>query len=292
MKISTMVSQLSVSASLLLFLNACAPQTPVAKAKATAIPVPQSTPRPQVQTTTALPQPTEAIVNPTPAPVTFDPRNPDWDLRYQELYQEFAEKFTPPTPGDTVTVTLLNGRSINATLLQVNENDLALDMANGVITYNLESLSPESAATFFRSAYAEKQARAQGSLEFRRWEVESKIGFIPTTPPPPTVTDQEINVALGGVPSTGNTSTPRSGPPVNEGPYDQVTQVVDYIRKNAALPNSLRIKNWGKVEPHKSGYKVRVQYSLESAGGFGLSHEDMMFFMTANGRVYRKAAVK
>jgi hypothetical protein len=68
--------------------------------------------------------------------------------------------------------------------------------------------------------------------------------------------------------------------------------VDQYLRKNSAIPHSLKYKKWFPVERHSRGYKVRVQYSVESAANLGTSHEDMMFFMYADGRVYQRAAVK
>jgi hypothetical protein len=99
-----------------------------------------------------------------------------------------------------------------------------------------------------------------------------------------------VIAAVEEIPPNGSNSYGK--PPVNEPPNGRVWQVDAYIRKNAAVPHSLRYKAWGPVQPHPKGYQVRVQYSLESAEDFGTSHEDMMFFMTPTGRVYQRAPVK
>jgi len=272
----------SKGAVLLMAMNACAPQQPAPEPEPTEAPkkispIQEGTPTPTAQ----------------PNHTTFDPENPNWEVRYNELYKSYAEKFTPPTVGMNVVVQLKNGRQQRGILRELNDSELGLDLGNGIVKFGPAALTPESAAYFFRSAYARNHAVEQGRQELQRWKRQQASARQP--PRSRTATAGTGNPA--STPGQNGVDAPepnsaRRRVPKNEGPTGRVPQVEEYIRKNAAVPNSLKVKAWGPVQPNKNGYKVRVQYSLQAADGFGLSNEDMMFFMYSNGRVYRKAAVR
>lgn len=280
---------------ILFSLWACAPQQP----------------RPEVEPTLA---PRELkplkVITPTPNPVSepespepetqqsaFDPDNPDWELRYQELYRKFASEFQAHAPktGNRISVELKSGRSQIGVVTGRTPYEISLDITNGVVSYTQDSLSDATADKVLESTYARNRALEQGRYEYQRWTNRKQSpNPTPTTSSNSRENENEVAESTGGE-NGGNEdgdSLSRRGPPVNEGSTGRVIQVEEYIRKNSALPDSLRVKAWGKVQKHERGYKVRVQYSLESAGGFGTSNEDMMFFMTRSGRVYQKAAVK
>lgn len=297
----TPILKLSITVTAWLALSACAPQQPSSEAEAEAEATPETRSVQPLRMVTATPQP-RPTVNPSAAQSnlpTFDPQNPNWEIRYQELYTRYAEMFSPPSNGQSITIELANGSTKSGILNQLTATELSLDIGDGVITYASDALSEESASNFFQNAYARNRALTQGRIEYQRWE-SIQATARPTATPFPARTVREI-AAAGGTPPNNPPIVEEAVPayessipgiPKNEGPSGRVAQVDEYIRKNAALPHSLKIKAWGKVQPHKNGYQVRVQYSLESAEGFGVSHEDMMFFMNANGRVYQKAAVK
>jgi len=257
---------------------ACAPQQPSPEAEST----PESASIKPLQISTALPKPTKKNqgVQPQTVSSTFDPKNPDWELRYTELHQGFANEFKTPIIGQIVTIELKSGLRQKGVINDLTPTDVRLDIGNGTVAYPLESLSERSAAQLFKSSYARKEALKQGRVEFKRWQQMNHVAANPTAVPMENGVDAR------------DTGRVKGAPPKNEGSVGRVSQVDQYIRQNAAVPHSLRVKAWGKVQKHEKGYKVRVQYSLESAEGFGTSNEDMMFFMYSNGRVYRKAPVK
>lgn len=236
-------------------------------------------------------QPTPQAEPPATAEKVFDPENPDWELRYHQLYELHAERFVPPAPGQNVRVKMVSGNEQSGRLEELTDRETSLKIGAGTVTFSMEMLDPDSAAEFFKAAYARQQALAQGRKEYQRWERRQQAAqqrqerASAGTPHNPASMPGENGV---DVPDAGSG---RGGPPKNEGANGRVTQVEQYIRDNAAVPQSLKVKAWGPVQPHGNGYKVRVQYTLESADGFGLSNEDMMFFMHASGRVYRKAAI-
>ena len=282
---------LFVSAVLLLVVfSACAPVAklePVAPApavEATAVP---PTPVPEA-TATPVPVPT-----PTPVPVVtepeFDPDNPDWELRYRQLYGKYYDLFKEPELGQPVTLQLQGGRRVQGVLTGLTEEEAELSVGAGVVSYHYMALSGVTRAYLFAPAYADANARAEGSKEYQAWQRRQQVKA--NTPPPKAVLPPYEKVEEEDVAK----KPPRViyvGIPKNEGPDGRVRQVEEYIRRNAAVPSSLRIKAWGPVQEHDKGYKVRVQYSLQSAGGLGISNEDMMFFMSGRGRVYRRAPVK
>ncbi|MDF3131122.1 hypothetical protein P0Y35_18070 [Kiritimatiellaeota bacterium B1221] len=278
--------------TLIVGMNACAPTQPAPEPEATQAPqriepvhvdhTPAATRVPPAETASQRP--------------VFDPKNPNWELRYHELYEKFSAQFTPPTPGQKVQIELRNGAKKDGILKNLTATELSLELGNGEMTLAMDSLSESSAAHFFESAYAREKALDQGRREYQHWE---KMQASASSAPAQTV--QETTGGTSGNPAASpgqngvdvpDTTSTVGSAPKNEGPTGRVKQVDAYIRKNAALPDSLQVKAWGPVQKNGNGYKVRVQYSLESAGGFGRSHEDMMFFMYASGRVYRKAAVK
>lgn len=226
---------------------------------------------------------------PQPEPVsTFDPDNPDWQLRYEELYRQHFGEFEEPLPGQELRLTLSTGREVRGILNEITDTEVVMDVEkSGLVSYPLDSLSDESQQQVSASAYALDRAKAQGRLEVQRWQQRQA----PRATPVPGTGNVAARPGENGVDGV-DFSTAAASVPKNEGPDGRVWQVEQYIRKNSALPHSLRIKAWGRVQPHETGYKVRVQYSRESAGGLGISNEDMMFFMNRNGRVYRQAAVK
>jgi hypothetical protein len=255
---------------------ACAPQQPSPEAESTL----ESASIKPLQIATALPKANEKDQGVQPLSSTFDPKNPDWELRYTELYQSFETEFRTPTIGQSVTIELKGGQRQKGVINELTPTDVRLDIGNGNVDYPLESLSERSAAQLFKSSYARNEALKQGRVEFKRWQQMNQVAANPTAAPMENGVD---------APDTGRV---KGDPPKNEGSVGRVSQVDQYIRQNAAVPHSLRVKAWGQVQKHEKGYKVRVQYSLESANGFGTSNEDMMFFMYTNGRVYRKAPVK
>lgn len=99
-----------------------------------------------------------------------EPEQPDWRLRYQELYRMYTSTFSPPEPGSTVEVQLNSGRRMQGTLLELTEAEMKLNVPNGQITLAAETLSPASSQTFFVSFHAASKARQQAMNEYRRWQ--------------------------------------------------------------------------------------------------------------------------
>lgn len=215
----------------------------------------------------------------------FDPNNPDWELRYRMLYDQFISNFEPPALGEQVDVTLASGQTRRGTLEDLTEDRLVLNIGAGAITLVPDSLNPRSRAMFFADDYARMNALARGRAEHAAWRERLEAARRPT--PEARRPDQPDLVGANPVPSTRRRD-PNAPPPQNEGPTGRVSQVDQYIRQNAAIPHSLRYENWGRVEPHEDGYVVRVRYSVQGADGFGRSNEDMLFFMRSDGTVYRR----
>jgi hypothetical protein len=229
---------------------------------------------------------------------TFREPNPDWKARYEELYGYYLRRFSRPPVGIEVNLQLRSGRDLSGVVTEITDTEVFVEIDGGVVGYSADSLGPEAARAFFATSFAHDNAMAQGRKEYRLWQsYQASIASPPEEARTPTA------------PASAEPQRPETSPeedrmfpveearrralaPKNEGPQGRVWQVEEYIRENAVKPDSLRIKAWGKVQPHESGYKVRVQYSLQSAANLGISHEDMMFFMTSGGRVYRRAAVK
>jgi len=215
----------------------------------------------------------------------YHQENPDWKARYEKLYDFYVQRHRRPPLGITISLRLASGREVRGTVSRITKDQVFLNVEDGEIGYSAESLSPKASSIFFPASYAHHRALQQGRLEYSRWQqlqrstADAQRGAAP---------DQETVEASS---DTAKVSSRRFAPK-NEGPNGHVWQVEDYIRKNAALPDTLKVKAWGQVQPHESGYKVRVQYSLKSTAGLGTSHEDMMFFMSSSGRVYQRAAVK
>lgn len=142
-----------------------------------------------------------------------------------------------------------------------------------------------------RSVYARKQAYDQGSKEFEKWKkanpeaVHALPNQEPTPQPTPQPTSQPEVVS--------EEPTDRNEFPFRVNANGRVPHVEDYIRQNAAFPDSLVVRTWWPVQPHeRGGYQVRVRYTLKSAGNLGTSYEDMIFFMHGNGRIHQRAPVK
>ena len=222
-----------------------------------------------------------------PPEASFDPRNPDWNLRARMLYDHYLENFEAPRPGQTVELTMASGRSQRGVLESLDENQLVLQIASGSMTLTPESLNETSRARFFARDFARLNAMRQGRSEYAQWQAAQEAARRPQPQPreerpPQTARVDHVTPA--------HRVNPNAPPPKNEGPAGRVSQVDQYIRQNAAIPHSLRIESWGRVQPDGDGYKVRVKYSLQGAEGFGRSDEDMVFFMHADGTVYRRAA--
>ncbi len=138
-----------------------------------------------------------------------------------------------------------------------------------------------------RSVYARKQAYDQGSKEFEKWKKANPEEVprlsIPELVPQPTSQPEVVSEE----PTDSNEF------PFRVKANGRVPHVEDYIRQNAAFPDSLVVRTWWPVQPHeRGGYQVRVRYTLKSAGNLGTSYEDMIFFMHGNGRIHQRAAVK
>ncbi|MCC5850433.1 MAG: hypothetical protein JJU29_20295 [Verrucomicrobia bacterium] len=221
-----------------------------------------------------------------PPEATFDPRNPDWNLRARMLYDHYLANFEAPVPGQTVELTLASGRAQQGVLESLDENQLILQIASGSMTLTPESLNETSRARFFARDYARLNALRQGRSEYAQWQQAQEQARRPTPQP-----RQERPAQTARVDYTrpAHRVNPNAEPPKNEGPAGRVSHVDQYIRQNAAVPHSLRIESWGRVQPDGEGYKVRVRYSLQGAEGFGRTDEDMVFFMHADGTVYRRA---
>ncbi len=294
----------------MLVLAACAP-----KARDKTEPVAEVTPEPKtapevVPTPTLLAE-VPAVATATPVPqkaASFDPKKPDWKLRYQQLYTHFESEFTAPAVGDVVKIEMVGGTIREGVLIALREDSLDVRIGESQLTLQATQMTERSQAQFFKRAYAHLGAVTRGRQEYQRWQ-QMQVASRPTPVPtraslPPQGPTQGWPAGTGTRPPPGQVVGGRDGlnrahkvdpkakPPKNEGPKGRVWQVDQYIRRNAAVPHSLRYKSWGRVQPDKNGYKVRVQYSLESADGFGTSHEDMTFFMHKDGHVYRRAPNK
>ena len=238
------------------------------------------------------PVPAEAgEASPTPTP-RFDPNNPDWPLRFQELQEAYLERFEPPPPESTVDVFLEGGRELSGMLLERTENDILLATAAGELRLGMEMMQPRSQSRFFADRYAYFFARHHARQEYEAWRAAQEDTA--TVRPSSEVAVRPRN--REGV-EVDPLHAPRrvrrnAQPPVNEEPTGRVRQVEAYILRHAASPDSLRVHYWGRVQPHGDGFTVRVRYSLEGAAGFGLSNEDMIFFMYADGTVYQRAAYR
>lgn len=292
----------------LLLLNACAP---IAREDAEPTPEPTAVTaaQPPAQSPAQPPQtPAMTRVRPQPQPAVaaprFDPANPDWKLRYTQLRDHYTTQFEAPETGQTVEVLLATGRAQQGVLEALTEEELTLNIGTGLITLHVDSLAESSRAEFFRGHYAHLNALARGRVEFACWQEMRDAANRPPAPPP-AVTDtrggdtpvlppreQRPTRIVGGNDglNAAHRLDPNAPPPQNEGPKGRVWQVDQYIRKNAAIPHSLRFLEWGRVQKQGENYTVRVRYTLESAEGLGTSTEDMMFFMYADGSVFRKAA--
>jgi hypothetical protein len=237
-------------------------------------------------------------VTPTPEPLpAFDPENPDWSLRYRILHGEFLEQFeTKDVVGTTMKIPLASGSTREGTITALGSDSLDLSFENGSMTLTADSLREDAQKYFFAERFAHFSAMEKARAEHAAWQARQQA----PAPKPVTVATGPVNGDLPTASSGSNPDglshgyQPEAGaePPRNEGPAGRVWQVDQYLRRNSAVPHSLRYKRWFPVESHGNGYKVRVQYSVESAGGLGRSNEDMMFFMYADGKVYQRAAVR
>jgi hypothetical protein len=299
-------SFLLVTLLLGLLLAGCAPmEREIVTEEPTPVPVPGD----------AAPVATPDVVQvvpatPTPAAETavqrFDPKNPDWKLRYEQLKKHYARQFEAPSLGQPYDVMMLNGRVQQGILEALGEDEMTLKIAEGSVTFHADALAESSRSEFFRAHYAHLNALARGRAEYAQWQAlqESRQTAVATpvpqvsetaggTRPWPPLTQQPPRIVGGddGL-NVAHRLDPNAPPPKNEGPKGRVWQVDQYIRKNAAIPHSLRYIQWGKVTQQGDKYTVRVKYTLESAEGLGTSTEDMIFFMYADGNVFRKAANK
>jgi hypothetical protein len=277
----------------LLFLFACAP-VPLSEEGATEPdPVQEATPQPD-------PAP---VVEQEPADSNSESLSPDgnepylqaspnWEERYHQLIEFYSDAFQKPSTGIRVSLKLNSGRVVQGVVNRLTDTDIYIEIEGGIVGYPEEALAPDTARVFFESAYAHHSAMIQGRKEYQRWQQLQTVAQPNTSTPTQSNATPAPAVDVSADQEEPEDSTLFPIRPRNEGPDGRVWQVERYIRDNAVKPDSLRVKAWGKVQPHESGYKVRVQYSLESAAGLGVSHEDMMFFMSSAGRVYRRAGVK
>jgi hypothetical protein len=281
----------------MLVLTACAPTARVSEEEPEDTPVvsieeriPEEAPEAVARTTPAQPvKPVPVEAAPTPTP-RFDPANPDWPLRYQELYEAFAARFDAPELESDVEVLLEGGREVRGLLLELGEEDILIATASGEMRLGSDMMQPRSQAFFFRDRYAHFFARHQARREYDAWrsaQAESPRPSNDVAVRPRNTQGVDVD------PLHGTRRVRRNGePPVNEAPSGRVRQVEEYILRHAGSPESLRVHYWGRVQPHGDGFTVRVRYSLEGAAGFGLSNEDMIFFMYADGTVYQRAAFR
>lgn len=229
--------------------------------------------------------PVDPVEEPSPVEI------PDWEERYRELHREYAEEFKGPEIGDAVRLEQKDGRHQPGWVHRITDDEIVLDTGAGLSNFRLEDLSEASAMANLRSVYARKQAYDQGMKEFEVWKKANPeaaralptpgIAPEPTRQPIPEP-DPVIHESAGG-----------NEYPFRVEPDGRVPHVEDYIRKNAAFPDSLQVRTWWPVKPHdRGGYQVRVRYTLKSAGNLGTSYEDMIFFMYANGRIHQRAPVK
>ncbi len=236
-----------------------------------------------------VPGPTAAV--PTPVP-SFDPNNPDWPLRYQQLYEVYLARFEAPAIESDVEVLLEGGLGFRGILLEVGAEEVLILTAAGKRRVDLDVMHPVSQTLFFPERYAGLHARSRVRQEYEAWKSAQAGGGAGRSSTEVAVRPRNTE-GVEVDPLHGPRRVRRTGaPPVNEEPTGRVRQVENYIRRHAAFPESLRVHEWGRVQPHGDGFTVRVRYSLEGAAGFGRSNEDMIFFMYADGTVYQRAAYR
>ncbi|MEX2605980.1 MAG: hypothetical protein WD708_01440 [Kiritimatiellia bacterium] len=270
-----------VAAGVCAVLTACAPQQ--------AEPEPEPAPAAEVKTEEGQAPSVPETVDVAEAAEGIDSSDeiPDWEKRYQELYTQYAEEFRGPEVADAVKVELKSGGHQSGWVHRITDDKLVLDTGAGLSSFRLEDLSEVSSMANLRSVYARKRAYDQGREEYEAWKLANQELVRATPTPEPTPEPTPTPEPVREEP-TGNGAFPFSVEPDGRVPH-----VENYIRENAAFPDSLRIRTWWPVEPHdRGGYQVRVRYTLKSAGNLGTSHEDMIFFMYANGRIHQRAAVK
>lgn len=253
---------------------------------------PEATPVPEAET--------EAE---TDSEAVFDPENPDWSLRYRMLKEKFHDEFEPKdVVGKTLKIPLASGEARTGTITALEQDSLDLEFENGSMNLPAETMREDAQKYFFREYYARLNAAEQAKAEHAKWTAMQERE---STAPEDSGKSDPQGTKDSGAPSDrefdsrnpdglrhGYRPNPNAEPPRNEGPKGLVPEVDDYLRRKSALPESVRYKKWFPVQKHGEGYKVRVQYSVESAGGLGTSNEDMMFFMYADGKVYQRAAVR
>lgn len=236
-------------------------------------------------------RPSGTATTPTPG---FDPANPDWPLRYQELYDAYLAEHVPPQPGSRIEVYLEGDRIVEGVLLELGAEDVLLATATGELRLGMDALQPRSQAKLFGERHAHFFARHRARQEYEAWAAarNDSGGPAEVRPDVPVHPRNTEGVAVDPLHPPRPVVRRNGGPPVNEPPAGRVRQVEAYILRNAASPESLRVHYWGRVQPHGEGFTVRVRYSLQGAAGFGLSNEDMIFFMYSDGTVYQRAAFR
>jgi len=275
---------------LVLLLAACAPPSLERETETAEEAEPQPDPVVEV-----APDPTPTN---EPGPDGSDTRaEPDWRVRYNDLLAYYAGRFRAPRVGQVLKLETAQGETIEGRVHRVTDDRLTLDTGTGLAELGVEHLSESSAMQVLRNAYARKQAYDQGMSELAEWEAGGTPRFmreeVENSPAP--VETEIVRSSLTPAPRpTVRTVDTREDLPFVVEASGRVPHVEKYIRDNAAYPDSLRIQAWGPVETHEldGGYKVRVRYSLESAANLGTSHEDMYFFMHANGRIHQRAPAK
>ncbi|GEM_PF-1188018 len=287
---------------LVFLLTSCAPPE-VEEPSPTPTPNPEGTDpdTPQTPLPTATPLP-DVVVAPTPEPrPTFDPADPDWSVRYRMLKEHYESQFAPRDDliGQRLDIPLAGGGVRTGVLKEIRERSVLLELENGSMELHADAMDERAQRVFFKEYFSHLSAVAQARSEHSKWQKMQEEA----NRPKPTATPYPRFVQQPMVPKTRPEQgddpmfatyrpDPNAKPPKNEGPAGRVWQVDSYLRRNSAVPHSLRYKKWFPVQQHGKGYKVRVQYSVESAGGLGTSNEDMMFFMHADGKVYQRAGVK
>ncbi|MCC5843240.1 MAG: hypothetical protein JJU05_03205 [Verrucomicrobia bacterium] len=286
--------------AMILFASACAPSVRMDdEADAVPEPVQEGTPAASEGVQSVEPSggrlatPRELVdAAPTPTP-RFDPENPDWPLRYQELYEAYLDRFEAPELESEVTVFLEGGRELRGILLEAGAEDVLLSTASGELRLGLDMMQPRSQARFFADRFAHFYARHRARQEYEAWQAAQSGNGRPASSTHEVTVRPRNTEGVDVDPLHAPRRVRRNGqPPVNEEPTGRVRQVEEYILRHAGSPESLRVHHWGRVQPHGDGFTVRVRYSLEGAAGFGLSNEDMIFFMYADGTVYQRAAYR
>lgn len=237
--------------------------------------------------------PTPAGPTAEPPPLVQTPQGPNWPARLQELTAYYREQFEGPQPGDMVTLVMRSdGRTVQGVVEHLEADELGLLVDIGRVTIYPEQVNDATRLRIFRDAYADHFARQRARGEFLAWQQEQQGSTVAVSPP---AADPQVAVRppVSEPPLSIDPPPPRVTrdvePPRNLPPDGRVPSVERYIRRNAAVPDSLRILQWGPVLPHQDGYQVRVRYSLQGADGFGNTLEDMIFFMHADGSVFRRA---